>query len=222
MARGLESLEQGSSPSVRKIRSDVPRDLDAILQKCMSANEKERYATAAELIQELQNFLTNRPILARPAGPLARLQKWMRRQPLAAALAVACTVMVTVGLIALVVTDQRTRAVNDQLGITNASLAKAVNEADHERDLAKQSTRELCFKYIAKTFQPPIKPCGTGIFPATISCCDARWGFCLAMTCETQHGTIFGTKGIEAPWLLIAERRPSIVFVFLPMAPESP
>ena len=142
-ARGHQSLDDSSSPSVRKVRPNVPRDLDAILQKCMSANEKDRYATAAELIQELQNFLTNRPILARPAGPLSRIQKWMRRQPLAATLAVACTVLVAVGLIAMVVVDQTTRAVNDQLGITSANLAKAVLDADHERDLASHSAREL-------------------------------------------------------------------------------
>ena len=142
-ARGHQSLGDSSSPSVRKVRPDVPRDLDAILQKCMSADERGRYATAAELIPELQNFLTNRPILARPADPLSRIQKWMRRQPLAASLAVTCTAMVAVGLIAMVVTDQRTRAVNDQLLITNANLAKAVNDADRERDLASQSAREL-------------------------------------------------------------------------------
>ncbi len=142
-ARGHQSLVGSSTPSIRKVRPDVPRDLDAILQKCMSAHEKDRYATAAELIPELKNFLTNRPILARPAGPFARLQKWMRRQPLAASLAAACTVMATVGLIALVVTDQKTRAMNDQLGFTNANLAKAVLDADHERDLARQSAREL-------------------------------------------------------------------------------
>ena len=142
-ARGHQSPVNSSSLSVRKVRPDVPRDLDAILQKCMSAHERDRYATAAELIQELKNFLTNRPILARPAGPLLRIQKWMRRQPLAASLAVACTVMVAVGLIAMVVTDQKTRAMNDQLGITNANLAKAVNDADRERDLASQSAREL-------------------------------------------------------------------------------
>ncbi len=142
-ARGHQSLGDSSSPSVRKVRPEVQRDLDAILQKCMSAHEKDRYATAAELIQELQNFLTNRPILARPAGPIARLQKWMRRQPLAASLALACTLMVVFGLIAVVVTDQKTRAINAQLGITNANLAKAVLDADHERDLARQIAREL-------------------------------------------------------------------------------
>ena len=76
------------------------------------------------MIQELQKFLINRPILARPAGPLSRIQKWMRRQPLAASLAVACSVMVAVGLTAMVVTDQKTRAINDQIGITNEKLAK--------------------------------------------------------------------------------------------------
>ena len=48
----------------------------------------------------------------------------MRRQPLAASLAVACSVMVAVGLTAMVVTDQKTRAINDRIGITNEKLAK--------------------------------------------------------------------------------------------------
>ncbi|HUP80508.1 MAG TPA: protein kinase, partial [Pirellula sp.] len=143
MARGLESLEQGSSPSVRKIRSDVPRDLDAILQKCIRAEENGRYKTAAELLQELQNYLMGRPIQARPLGHLARVQKWMIRQPLAASLAVACIVSLLVGLTAVLVADQKTRFLNGQLTGTNENLAKAVIDADRERDLAKQSARAL-------------------------------------------------------------------------------
>ena len=142
-ARGHQSIEQSNSPSVRTVRPDVPRDLDAILQKCMSASEKGRYNTAAELIRELQAFLTNRPVLARPIGRFARLQKWVRRQPLAASLAVACIIMVTLGLTAIIVGDQRTRAINEQLGTTNEHLAQAVIDADRERDLAKQRARDL-------------------------------------------------------------------------------
>ena len=104
----------------------------------MSASEKDRYTTAAELVQELRNFLSNRPVLARPAGLLSRLQKWMRRQPLAATLVVVCLSMLAVGAVAIVVTDQKTRAINDQLGESNKNLTKAVIEADRERDLERR------------------------------------------------------------------------------------
>ena len=140
---GHQLIEQSSPPSVRKVRPNVPRDLDAILQKCMCASEKGRYTTAADLVRELQNFLTNRPVLARSIGRLSRVQKWMRRQPLAASLAVACIAIVALGLTSMIVNNQRTRSINEQLGTTNENLANAVIDANRERDLAKQSAREL-------------------------------------------------------------------------------
>ncbi len=74
----------------QRLNSAVDRDLDTICLKCLQKERPRRYASAAEFADDLQRYLSNTPILARPIGPLGRMRRWRRRNPLAAAwLAVA-------------------------------------------------------------------------------------------------------------------------------------
>ncbi len=70
---------------------DVPCDLEVICLKAMERNPERRYATAAEFGDDLEHFLRDEPILARPAGTLTRIIKFVRRR------------RVSVGITALVV-----------------------------------------------------------------------------------------------------------------------
>lgn len=73
----------------------VPRDLETICLKCLRKEPGGRYASAAELADDLQSYLDGQPIKARPVGSLERLVKLARRRPLAASL-VATIVLVGV------------------------------------------------------------------------------------------------------------------------------
>jgi serine/threonine protein kinase len=65
-------------PSSR--RPGVPANLDAICMKCLAKTPAERYASASELAEDLDRFLTDRPVLARPATRLERAALWLRRR----------------------------------------------------------------------------------------------------------------------------------------------
>lgn len=81
----------------RRLRPNLPGDLETICLKCLERIPSRRYASAAALAEDLRRFLELRPIHARPVSPLRRAAKWARRNP---ALATAM-LLVAVALSAL-------------------------------------------------------------------------------------------------------------------------
>ena len=69
---------------IRSRGAEVPRDVETICRRAMACEPGRRYQSASELAQDLERFLSHRPILARPAGPWLRLSRWVRRRPTAA------------------------------------------------------------------------------------------------------------------------------------------
>ncbi len=57
----------------------VPRELKAICTKAMEREPQSRYASAAELRDDLQAYLENRPVVACPDGGWQRFRKWLKR-----------------------------------------------------------------------------------------------------------------------------------------------
>ena len=54
--------------------------------KAIAKEPGERYATAEAFTADLENFLADKPILARRAGPAERALRWCRRNPAGAGL----------------------------------------------------------------------------------------------------------------------------------------
>src|SRR5262249_30137097 len=98
----VETLDQVRTqepvpPSRRQ--AGVPLDLETICLKCLRKEPEGRYASAAELADDLVRYLAGRPILARPISRLERATKWVHRNPvltLAGAVVAATLVVSTV------------------------------------------------------------------------------------------------------------------------------
>jgi tetratricopeptide (TPR) repeat protein len=91
----LETLEQVKSAepvSPTRLQPKLPRDLVTICLKCLEKEPARRYASAAELAEDLRRFGAGEVIRARPAGAARRAWRWCRREPARAALAATLVV----------------------------------------------------------------------------------------------------------------------------------
>lgn len=70
----------------RRLDHHIPRDFETIILKCIAKSPNDRYRKAADLAEDLQRFLSDRPILARRFGWSEQSWRWCRRNPLAATL----------------------------------------------------------------------------------------------------------------------------------------
>ncbi len=70
----------------RQVAPQLPLDLESITLKCMEKEPSRRYESALALAEDLQRFLDGDPVKARQIGPLQRLQRRIRKHPVASSL----------------------------------------------------------------------------------------------------------------------------------------
>jgi tRNA A-37 threonylcarbamoyl transferase component Bud32 len=124
----LRRLRTDEPVPPRRLNNAVPRDLEVIALKALERDPARRYPTMAALADDLDAFLGDRPIRARPAGLLARAVKWSRRRPgPAAALATALVAVVALALFLAY------RAAEERRGRRDAAV-RAVEDARRRID----------------------------------------------------------------------------------------
>jgi tRNA A-37 threonylcarbamoyl transferase component Bud32 len=76
-----------------RLNDRIPRDLENVCLKAMSRERPLRYQTADAFADDLQRWLDDSPVLARPIGPLRKLWRWTRKNP---RLAVGASIVIAV------------------------------------------------------------------------------------------------------------------------------
>jgi WD40 repeat protein len=82
----LRAVTSEEPPRPRSLQPSLPRDLEAITLRCLEKEPGRRYSSALALAEDLERFREGKPVVARPAGSVARLARACRRRPLIALL----------------------------------------------------------------------------------------------------------------------------------------
>lgn len=122
----LVLLREARLPEPRRLRADLPLDLDAIIQKCLARNPAERYASAGALADDLARFIDQREVKARPLSSWQRIGRWMRREPKVAAAALFAVGALVIGLLA---STQQWQRAEKNAAISNQRLWESRRQA---------------------------------------------------------------------------------------------
>lgn len=95
-----QTISENAPPPLRSFNTKVSSDLQTICQKALANRPQDRYESAAMFAKDLENYIENRPIMARPEGVFKRCSRWMsRNRALAASLSMTCVVLIACALL---------------------------------------------------------------------------------------------------------------------------
>jgi len=136
----LLRIRDTEAVSPRTLNSNVPRSLETICLKCLQKEPAKRYVTAQELANDLQRYLQNEPIHARPVMLPERVWRWCRRKP---ALATAYSLVILLVILILIASPIALFRINQALQRTEQESLKARQFAyASDMNLAHQAVQE--------------------------------------------------------------------------------
>ena len=113
----IEKVVVGEVVPPRRLRADLPPDLETVCMKCLEVDPSRRYATAEAVAEDLARFLRGEPVLARPVPAAERLIRWVRkRRHVVLPLAAAALIVGLAGVWGLVLHLRNLGAIESALG----------------------------------------------------------------------------------------------------------
>lgn len=109
------SLERDPTPP-RRLDPLIPRDLETIILRALARDPADRFASAAEMVDQLQRFLEDRPLTIQRVSAGAHLAKWVSRHRVGVSVWAVSTLALLLGTIAIQI-QQKQRAQDQAAGL---------------------------------------------------------------------------------------------------------
>ncbi|HEX8339634.1 MAG TPA: serine/threonine-protein kinase [Tepidisphaeraceae bacterium] len=163
-----------------RLNTSVPRDIETVCLKCLEKDPSRRYASAADLADDLDRFSRDEPVRAVPMSRVGHTARWVKRhRPLAASLAGVAVLLVLLTVTSLAASAHFRRMEQQQrtLAEENGRIArekevqrlKAVRAEREEAELRRRAEIEgetlrqnLYFNQMNLGAQAAMHPSGIG------------------------------------------------------------
>ncbi len=142
----LEKVRRGDIRPPRNHWAAVPKSLEAVCLKATSLKPANRYSTAKALAQEIEKWLADEPVIAMPEPLTARARRWIKRHPVIASTAAACSLLGLIGALLFAFQQAahakevkgKNKTINEQL----VELTKGKAEAEKQRARAEEREQD--------------------------------------------------------------------------------
>jgi WD40 repeat protein len=201
-----------------KLSQLLRRDLDWIVMKALAKDRTRRYQTASDLARDIQRYLADEPIEARPPTLADRAAKWARRHTslvmTTAVLLVFAVVALSIGALLLSRKEVEVRIERDfarqQQQIAEDERAKAEQQraaAEEQRGVAQRAERSGRRRLYAANMKLAQAAWESGLAPRVLELLETHWpqpgeedlrGFewyYLWRLCHSDPSTLLGHKG---------------------------
>ncbi|MFG0290905.1 MAG: serine/threonine protein kinase [Rhodopirellula sp. JB044] len=128
----LNNVALHEPPAPRSIDPALPIELDTIVRKAMAKLPSERYGSAGDFADDLQAWLDDKPITAKPPTVIERLAKWRRRNSGLVAVAGGLLLFASLGLLITTLMIWREQR----------HTANALQREMHQREQAQRSFQQ--------------------------------------------------------------------------------
>jgi len=116
-----------AAPETARLARALKGDLDTIVMQAIAAEPARRYATVAALAEEIERYLSGRPVLARPDTFRYRAGKFVGRHRAAVGIAAVSLLALTASLVLALLGQQRAERAEVEAR-ANAATAERVSE----------------------------------------------------------------------------------------------
>jgi eukaryotic-like serine/threonine-protein kinase len=112
--RDPEDVSRKRSVSFKKLKKELSGELGTIVMKAIRKEPERRYESAGQLADDIQRYLSGKPVKAHADSRLYRMEKFLKRHPAGSLSAAAIVFMAFIYLVTLTWHQQQTRAALSQ------------------------------------------------------------------------------------------------------------